>query len=175
MGNFNRRERGDFQKKAWGERDSGNKEQMKYQALCSECGKRCEVPFRPVNGKPVFCNECFAAKRGGGDRLPAKLHYASKGGEGNNDALKREIREMNMKIDRIMRAVESLSGTGPKPVLIEETPKKEEKKAVDAMELKKVLDQATGKEVSKNKAEKKEVKPVSKKPAKKAVVPKKKK
>lgn len=168
MGNFNRREKGDFQKKNWGERDSGNKEQMKYQALCSECGKRCEVPFRPVNGKPVFCNECFTAKRGGGDRLPAKLHYASKGGEGN-DALRREIKEMNMKIDRIMRAVESLSGTGPKPVLIEETPKKEEKKAVDAMELKKVLDQATGKPESKNKTEKKEAKP------KKASTPKKKK
>ena len=34
-----------------------------HKAICSECGKECEVPFKPTEGKPVFCRECFAKKR----------------------------------------------------------------------------------------------------------------
>ncbi len=30
-----------------------------HKAICSECGKECEVPFKPTEGKPVYCNECF--------------------------------------------------------------------------------------------------------------------
>ncbi len=35
-----------------------------YAATCAECGKQCEVPFRPNGQKPVFCKECFGSKRG---------------------------------------------------------------------------------------------------------------
>jgi len=41
--------------------DKGPREMHK--AVCSECGKECEVPFQPTEGKPVFCRECFAKKR----------------------------------------------------------------------------------------------------------------
>jgi len=41
--------------------DRGPREMHK--AICSECGKECEVPFKPTEGKPVFCKECFAKKR----------------------------------------------------------------------------------------------------------------
>jgi CxxC-x17-CxxC domain-containing protein len=41
--------------------DRGPREMHK--AICSECGKECEVPFQPTEGKPVFCRECFAKKR----------------------------------------------------------------------------------------------------------------
>lgn len=34
-----------------------------YKAVCSECGKECEVPFKPTEGKPVYCKECFAKRR----------------------------------------------------------------------------------------------------------------
>ena len=34
-----------------------------HKAVCSECGKECEVPFQPTEGKPVFCRECFAKRR----------------------------------------------------------------------------------------------------------------
>jgi len=34
-----------------------------HKAVCSECGKDCEVPFKPTEGKPVFCRECFAKRR----------------------------------------------------------------------------------------------------------------
>ncbi|MEA2054571.1 MAG: CxxC-x17-CxxC domain-containing protein [Candidatus Thermoplasmatota archaeon] len=28
-------------------------------AICADCGKECEVPFEPKEGKPVYCRECF--------------------------------------------------------------------------------------------------------------------
>ncbi len=30
-----------------------------HPAICSDCGNRCEVPFKPRGDKPVFCNKCF--------------------------------------------------------------------------------------------------------------------
>lgn len=30
-----------------------------HDAICSECGRDCQVPFRPTGDKPVFCNDCF--------------------------------------------------------------------------------------------------------------------
>ena len=34
-----------------------------HKAVCSECKKPCEVPFKPAEGKPVFCKECYAKKK----------------------------------------------------------------------------------------------------------------
>ena len=34
-----------------------------YKAVCSECGKECEVPFKPTEGKPVYCRECYQKRR----------------------------------------------------------------------------------------------------------------
>lgn len=33
-----------------------------HKAICSECKKECQVPFKPTPGKDVFCKECFAKK-----------------------------------------------------------------------------------------------------------------
>ncbi len=41
--------------------DRGPREMHK--ATCSDCGKECEVPFTPTEGRPVYCNECFAKHR----------------------------------------------------------------------------------------------------------------
>ena len=38
-------------------RNDGPREMFK--TTCSSCGKECEVPFKPTNGKPVYCSECF--------------------------------------------------------------------------------------------------------------------
>ncbi|MGZ6314015.1 MAG: CxxC-x17-CxxC domain-containing protein [Candidatus Limnocylindrales bacterium] len=35
-----------------------------FAATCSRCGKETEVPFRPTNGKPVYCSDCFRTVRG---------------------------------------------------------------------------------------------------------------
>ncbi len=38
-------------------RDFGPREMHK--ATCDECKKECEVPFKPTEGKPVYCKECY--------------------------------------------------------------------------------------------------------------------
>ena len=34
-----------------------------HKAICSECGSECEVPFKPAEGKPVYCRECYRKKK----------------------------------------------------------------------------------------------------------------
>lgn len=33
------------------------------QTICSQCGKQTTVPFRPTQGRPVYCRECFQQRR----------------------------------------------------------------------------------------------------------------
>ncbi len=30
-----------------------------FKATCADCGKFCELPFKPSNGRPVYCRNCF--------------------------------------------------------------------------------------------------------------------
>jgi CxxC-x17-CxxC domain-containing protein len=32
-------------------------------AVCSECGKETILPFRPTQGRPVYCRECFGKQK----------------------------------------------------------------------------------------------------------------
>ena len=32
-------------------------------AVCAQCGKETTLPFRPTQGRPVLCRECFQQKR----------------------------------------------------------------------------------------------------------------
>lgn len=34
-----------------------------FEAVCDECGGVARVPFKPREGKPVYCSECFAKNR----------------------------------------------------------------------------------------------------------------
>jgi CxxC-x17-CxxC domain-containing protein len=36
-----------------------------FTATCSQCGNEASLPFRPTNGKPVYCSDCFRSMRGG--------------------------------------------------------------------------------------------------------------
>lgn len=40
-----------------GHRDFGPRQMHK--ATCSECGKETEVPFKPTEGRPVYCKDCY--------------------------------------------------------------------------------------------------------------------
>jgi CxxC-x17-CxxC domain-containing protein len=37
-----------------------------HKAVCAECKSDCEVPFKPTEGKPVLCKDCFRNKRNQG-------------------------------------------------------------------------------------------------------------
>lgn len=49
MGNFNRDR--NF--------DRGSSDRETFKATCADCGKFCELPFKPSNGRPVYCRDCF--------------------------------------------------------------------------------------------------------------------
>lgn len=32
-------------------------------AVCQQCGRQTTVPFKPTQGRPVYCRECFQQRR----------------------------------------------------------------------------------------------------------------
>jgi len=52
-----------FENRRFEKRDFDRGPREMHKAVCSECGQECEVPFKPTEGKPIFCRECFAKKR----------------------------------------------------------------------------------------------------------------
>lgn len=127
---FSPRGRGGF-----GDRDRGSV--TMYQATCDQCGRPCEVPFRPVEGRPVYCTACFSNKREGGDgrdgnRFPQKSFNDSKTitrtdfggfvGRENGDEVRKQLELLNGKMDRLVKAMEMMASPVPaaKPVVAEE-------------------------------------------------------
>ncbi|HJN57013.1 DNA-directed RNA polymerase [archaeon] len=41
----------------------GFQDREMHKATCSECGNECEVPFKPTEGKPVYCRDCYRKRR----------------------------------------------------------------------------------------------------------------
>jgi len=35
-----------------------------YPAVCAQCGKETTIPFQPKDDRPVYCRECFDARKG---------------------------------------------------------------------------------------------------------------
>lgn len=54
--------RGSFNNDRGPKRSFGPREMHK--ATCAECGKECEVPFKPSEDRPVYCQECYRKKKG---------------------------------------------------------------------------------------------------------------
>jgi CxxC-x17-CxxC domain-containing protein len=42
---------------------NGNSSRVETRTSCSQCGKETTVPFKPTQGRPVFCRECFEQRR----------------------------------------------------------------------------------------------------------------
>ncbi|HDS46004.1 MAG TPA: hypothetical protein ENN68_07970 [Methanomicrobia archaeon] len=34
-----------------------------HTVTCADCGKECEVPFKPDGTRPVYCQECYQKHR----------------------------------------------------------------------------------------------------------------
>lgn len=127
-----------------------------HHAICSKCGKDCEVPFRPTGDKPIYCNDCFSDNRDrGGDRFPRKdfgsrssrPSFSDNRGGGSSDEVKKQLEFLGLKIDRLTKVVESLA-----PVHAHTTPEKsaQVKKAIkEATSDKKVVAKKIVKKVSK--------------------------
>ena len=38
-------------------------ERQIHKATCADCGKECEVPFKPQDGRAVYCRDCYQNHR----------------------------------------------------------------------------------------------------------------
>ena len=48
-----------------GQRSSFNRVPREmHDVTCSECGAQTQVPFKPAEGRPVFCKDCYMKKKG---------------------------------------------------------------------------------------------------------------
>lgn len=121
MRNFDRDNRGGPRRDFGGgynperSRMGGGKREM-FKAVCSNCGKECEVPFRPTGSKPVFCSDCFE-KQGGGqgsERIYGERSRTSRGGFSSDRGPRRpwappsqpqnkeQFDALNAKLDKIL-------------------------------------------------------------------------
>jgi len=97
-----------------------------HKAVCDECHKNCEVPFRPSGDKPIYCSDCFSSKREDGDRGPRREFndrpaprrefndrpapsFAKPVSAPMGNDMGKQLGEMNSKLDRLINAIEKLS------------------------------------------------------------------
>lgn len=71
-------------------------------AVCEKCGRDCKVPFRPQNGKPVYCSDCFSKN----DSPRNRTHSFEAESPTPAGVTAEDIRLINKKLDQIMRALE---------------------------------------------------------------------
>ncbi|MBW6440812.1 hypothetical protein K0B03_02140 [Patescibacteria group bacterium] len=130
-GGFGQRDRGQSNFSGRSRGESFNRDRglvTMHQAVCDQCGKSCEVPFRPSEGKPIYCNLCFGGKKNegserGSDRFsqeknnsykaPRRNDYSDNSSKGNNDELKNQLVLLNSKMDRLISAVENMKNNEP--------------------------------------------------------------
>ena len=81
-----------------------------HEATCYKCGRQCEVPFKPMGSKPVYCTGCFKKEGDSGDSFsspretysaPRESFSAPKGKD-----YSAELKQINEKLDKIMKALE---------------------------------------------------------------------
>lgn len=99
----------------------GGGDRMMHKAVCANCGKECEVPFRPSGERPVYCSDCFEKRNneGGGDRRPDNRNFdrprfddrrgppppPPPGGPHMHQVMD-QLRNLNAKMDRLLSVLE---------------------------------------------------------------------
>jgi len=115
---------GALARQSFGARGPRSEAFQKFDAICSNCGKKCQVPFRPDGTKPVYCKDCFGIPR---DAMAEKKKFpaapgkfipgagassaATPGGKSIAD-LTRQIAAMNTKIDTMLKILTDGSEAG---------------------------------------------------------------
>ncbi|MFH1292137.1 MAG: CxxC-x17-CxxC domain-containing protein [bacterium] len=115
-----------------------------YNAVCAKCGNDCQIPFRPMTSKPIYCNNCF-----------------EKGGTGSKDSgeVMDQIKMLNAKMDKLIKilspndAVNNIEKPGiNKQAKIGKLVKEKKAKTVKKAEPKKVAKKVASKKVAPKKA-----------------------
>lgn len=117
-GGFGSKGAGAFSGKSGGSRsssrdDRGSDRPEMHRATCAECGASCEVPFKPLSGKPVFCSNCFKGKEESGPRRfsdrgsfrSSSRDEGPRSSHGSNISSE-QFEVLNAKLDKILLALE---------------------------------------------------------------------
>lgn len=98
---------------------------MMHQTVCTECGRDCEVPFKPSGSKPVLCDFCFGKQkesfgndrfggRDSGRRESSRSSFdrperSERTERTSGDQYKQQFEMLNEKLDSIMRLLNTKS------------------------------------------------------------------
>jgi CxxC-x17-CxxC domain-containing protein len=119
----------------------GRGDREMFSTVCSNCGKECQVPFRPTTGKPVYCSDCFEKMGNGGrgesrrfdDRAPRAPQ--AQGGP--------DLSAINAKLDKILNILEPKVVKAPEVIAEPKTVKIAE--VVDLPKIKKAVKKVASK------------------------------
>ena len=107
-----------------------------FSAVCDNCGKDCEVPFRPSTEKPIYCSKCFEdiaprrddsrrdGRSSGGNR---DTSFRPRNNSSDISQLKDQLSGISAKLDTIIRLLTPVE-TAVVVVKEEKKPKKVTKK-----------------------------------------------
>lgn len=151
MANFRRDNRSGGGRRDFGRRDFGDRrDRQMFSTVCSNCGKNCEVPFRPTGDKPVYCDDCFKVqKRNSGpsrydDRRGRRDSFGSSASPQNST----QLDAINAKLTKIL---EILAPTPIKTEVIEVKTAKPQPEVPVVVEAKPVKEEAKKKTAPKKK------------------------
>lgn len=116
---------------SFGGGDRGNREM--FDVTCSNCGKNAQVPFRPTNGKPVYCSECFEKMGNRSDSRSDRPRFDDRAPRAPQSQGP-DLSAINAKLDKILAIL------APAPVVKEEKVVKVEatKKIAEVVDLPKI-------------------------------------
>ena len=85
-----------------------------HSAVCDNCGRECEVPFRPTSGKPVYCSNCFENQRSnldsgnsGNSGRFERRNFERPRNEQSTSPSQDKFAELNAKLDSILKLLEN--------------------------------------------------------------------
>jgi len=150
MGNFDRNNNsggGRFGRRDFGGDRNRERPEM-HSAICSSCGKECQLPFRPSGDRPVYCSDCFAKTNGaeprrnfdrndrrddrGGSRPPFRKFDNDTSGK---SLRKLQFEALDAKLDKILNLLSANNNTVvAKPVVVPAPKKKSEPKIKPVVE-----------------------------------------
>jgi CxxC-x17-CxxC domain-containing protein len=82
-----------------------------HDATCSECGNKCQVPFKPNGRKPVLCRNCFkkdgAPGRFSRDSFHSKKSFSKfdRAPQADNGKIEARLDAIENKIDTLIEAL----------------------------------------------------------------------
>jgi len=108
-----------------------------FKTVCSNCGKDCEVPFKPTSGKPVYCSDCFEKMGGRNSDVRSERPERNRSDFSNRPHApvidnSKQLEELNKKLDKIIELL-----TPKTEVVAVAEPVVEKEKVVKAPKVKK--------------------------------------